>query len=303
MDESGNSVVNDRTFVTISNSLIFEKSDGYTNNNVGIVIPNNVTELENSTGGSDGNPVAISLPNSCQKVTKVESGWFVYSLDLGDGLKEFDFSIGIYGYDMFIFPESLEKLTLANARTYRLYIPKNVSEIIDGLGLAVLTRYLISLKVSPENQFYKSQNNCLLTADGKTLLLAVKYTNVIPNGVEAIGKYALSNNKNLRLNVPEGVKTIGINVFVSSSFKEITLPSTITSVNSSAIYNSKNLTKLTINKLSADADITYESKLPTPSIEGKTFSHWTLNGVQIENGSAIMGSITRTNVYEAVFTE
>lgn len=70
---------------------------------------------------------------------------------------------------------------------YQLYIPGSVKKI------AHIPFYIVSSIVAPENSVYQSINNCLVTKDGKTLLIFGKkhtkhnnYNIIVPEGVEEI---------------------------------------------------------------------------------------------------------------------
>ncbi len=103
-----------------------------------------------------------------------------------------------------------------------LEIPSTVT-MLDGAfeGLANLTKVV----VSEDNPNYKSVDNCILSKDGKTLVLSNK-DGLIPEGVEVIGAGAFAGNFNL---------------------KSIVLPETVTLIGKRAFANCTNLTTVTLS--------------------------------------------------------
>ena len=80
-------------------------------------------------------------------------------------------------------------------RHYQLYIPGSVKKI------AYIPFNIVSSIVAPENSVYQSINNCLVTKDGKTLLIFGKkhtkhnnYNIIVPEGVEEIDLSAFGYN-------------------------------------------------------------------------------------------------------------
>lgn len=74
---------------------------------------------------------------------------------------------------------------------------------------------IASIEVAPLNPVYKSEGNCLLSKDGKTLLLGCR-NSIIPRSVTTIAKGAFSNCYALSfLIIPSSVQTIEKWAFVS----------------------------------------------------------------------------------------
>ena len=98
------------------------------------------------------------------------------------------YSYDFYG-DTIKVPDGVEVVDfiLTFIRHYQLYIPGSVKKI------AYLPFNIVSSIVAPENSVYQSINNCLVTKDGKTLLIFCKkhtkhnnYNIIVPEGVEEI---------------------------------------------------------------------------------------------------------------------
>ena len=142
-----------------------------------------------------------------------------------------------------------------NSGLTRATIPAAVISI--GKNAYMSCSELAEITVESGNKNYKSLDNCIYTADGKTLIqypagsAAASFT--VPAGVATIGDGAFSTSKNLKtvklsssvtsiepyaffdcsaltsVAIPEGVKTIGSMAFNGcDSLKTVTLPSTLT---------------------------------------------------------------------------
>lgn len=99
-----------------------------------------------------------------------------------------DIPSSFYG-DTIKVPDGVEVVDfiLTFIRHYQLYIPGSVKKI------AYIPFNIVSSIVAPENSVYQSINNCLVTKDGKTLLIFGKkhtkhnnYNIIVPEGVEEI---------------------------------------------------------------------------------------------------------------------
>lgn len=111
---------------------------------------------------------------------------------------------------------------------------------------------LESITVGANNLNFKSVNNCLLTKDGKTLILGCK-NSVIPNVVTSIGFIAFFGCSGLtNITIPDSVTSIGEGAFFGcSGLTSITIPDSVTSIGNRAfddclrlieVYNKSSLT-------------------------------------------------------------
>ncbi|MDE6967314.1 MAG: leucine-rich repeat domain-containing protein, partial [Clostridia bacterium] len=102
-------------------------------------------------------------------------------------------------------------------------LPKSVTTISDTAFKRCNS--ITSISVDNDNQNFKSENNCLLTKDGSTLVLGCK-TSTIPESVNVIGKSSF---------------------YGSSDLTRITIPSTVTKIDDNAFYNCTRLVTFNYN--------------------------------------------------------
>ena len=89
-------------------------------------------------------------------------------------------------------------------------IPDSVTQI-DG-SVFCRCNNLTSIIVSKNNSRYKSTNNCILTKDGKKLVLCRNHN--IPNGITEIGRFAFSGCTSLQsIEIPNSVTEIESHAF------------------------------------------------------------------------------------------
>ena len=92
-----------------------------------------------------------------------------------------------------------------------------------------------SITVDADNPCYKSINNCLLTKDGKTLILGCK-NSIIPESVTSIGDFAFMCSQGLtNLTISHNVKRIGDGAFLGcSGLESVNISNGVTSIGSCA---------------------------------------------------------------------
>ena len=175
-------------------------------------------------------------------------------------------------------PESLERIereALRGTAITSLTIPANVSFIEDtyeGMSenLVGLTENLESIVVDSRNNYYDSRNNCNAIIETATnRLISGCQNTMIPEDVESIEGYAFWGCSYLTsISIPkkvksigdlafswctslksvilsEGLESIGTYAFSHSDIKEITIPSTVTSLGSGIVSNCANLETIT----------------------------------------------------------
>lgn len=85
-----------------------------------------------------------------------------------------------------------------------------------------------TIRVAEDNPVYKSETNCCLTKDCKTLIFGGK-SSIIPNTVETIARSAFQWCEELAaINIPASVKSIGSHAFAKCGRREwVKIPSTV----------------------------------------------------------------------------
>lgn len=172
-----------------------------------------------------------------------------------------------------IIPESVERLndySMSISGLQSIFIPKNVSYI----GLYTFfysTIDLANIKVSEENEYFDSRENCngIIETKTNTLILGCKNTN-IPEGVTHVKQYALYYCESLKeIKIPasmveindsafeychsleniifnEGLKSIKKSAFGGCAIKELNLPNSLISIGESAFSNCENLNTIIV---------------------------------------------------------
>lgn len=126
-----------------------------------------------------------------------------------------------------------------------LKVGKNVASIgtnaFHGCGS------LTSIQVDANNSTYKSSNNCLLSKDGKNLILGSN-NSLIPDTVTSIENYAFYKCSELTsITIPNSVTSIGGNAFQGcSKLTNIKIPNSVISIGMSVFYDCSGLTSVTI---------------------------------------------------------
>lgn len=136
-------------------------------------------------------------------------------------------------------------------------IPESVTNIgwqpfMDCSGLESIT-------VEEGNENYKSENNCILTKEGRTLVLGCK-NSVIPEGVTNIGLGAFAGCTGLTsIVLPESVTYIDGNAFNECvNLESIVIPEGVTFIGGSVFCNCRSLTSIVIpGKVTSIGDMTF----------------------------------------------
>ena len=107
-----------------------------------------------------------------------------------------------------------------------------------------------SFIVAPENTTYKAIEGCLLSKDGKTLVVAPggMESITIPDGVTSIGPYAFEGCYALSdVTIPDGVTSIGSYAFAScSALTNVAISASVTSIGAGAFSDCSSLERVTM---------------------------------------------------------
>lgn len=135
-----------------------------------------------------------------------------------------------------ILPQSLTKIEAGAFRhTWigSLQIPANVSEIEEG---ALENAIHLTIKVSPDNEYFEVCNNLLIDKRSKKVLYAMSNKVEIPNGIMEIADHALGHLQSKRIVIPEGVTRIGKDNLNLNKALKISLPSTLKDITRSSFW-------------------------------------------------------------------
>ena len=159
------------------------------------------------------------------------------------------------GYNAFYGCKSLESITIPDSvesleyscfyncsQLERVSIPRNVTNIgVDAFYNCSELDYIL---VDSNNVKYKSEGNCLLDTDNKTLIFGTN-NSIIPSdgSVVKIGNHAFSGRSRLEtITLPNGISSIGNSAFSGCSMlTSIYIPDSVTNI---GIYAFSNCTEL-----------------------------------------------------------
>ena len=220
----------------------------------GIRIPDGVVEIREGAFENCTDLESIVIPDSVERI-----GEYAFSGCTSlTGIRIPD-SVEYIGEDAFLGCSSLTGIKLPNGMTYinvwyilpccnnlrSIEFPENVTDI-----KLVFSDYpaLESISVSPDNPYYKSFANCLLSKDGKRLVAGCR-TPVIPEGVEIIGERAFSGLSELDdIHFPDSVKEIEDFAFEKcSGLKRITIGTNVTHIGEHAFSDCSALESISVS--------------------------------------------------------
>ena len=157
--------------------------------------------------------------------------------------------------------EELPKGIFQDAQLEKLYIGKAVKRIdqkaffsgeYDAFtGSRKSGRALKELTVSPENSCFRAEGTSLLSADGRTLYLALgelgHYT--VPRGVETIAESAFEDQRSLTgVTFPDSLTDIGPCAFAGSELQKISFGANLRTIGEKAFFNCRGLTEAAFAK-------------------------------------------------------
>ncbi len=192
-----------------------------------VTIPDSVTSIGYGTFDGCTSLASVAIPNS---VTSIGGSAFsgctsLTSVVIPDSVT----SIGDYAFS-------------GCASLTSVVIPAGVTSI--GNNAFSGCNGLKTLTVADGNLTYRSENNCVIHIDTKTLVLTAPSFEIPTEGkVLAIGQYAFSNNDSMTaIVIPDGVSSIDYRAFYGcGSLASITLPASVTNISYHAFDGCSNL--------------------------------------------------------------
>ncbi len=144
-----------------------------------------------------------------------------------------------------VIPDSVEEIggnAFERCSITDVFIGKSVKTIGNE---AFIVNALEKIEVSSENEFYFSENNCLIERKTNILVLGCK-NSIISNGVVSIGFAAFVDCFGLtNITLPEGVLSIEESAFSGcSGLTSITIPDGVISIRAYAFFGCGNLTSV-----------------------------------------------------------
>lgn len=151
-------------------------------------------------------------------------------------------------------PESMKRLyadafyVCRNLRT--INIPAGLTQMDEGVFSFCWS--LENIQLDPENPAFSLVNNLLIDKEKNLLLAAVnngKSLIILPKSLRTIGARAFTNNVSMtQVYLNEGLETIGEEAFIYASLSEVTLPSTLKTIATSAFNSCEVLEEVTFAK-------------------------------------------------------
>ena len=173
--------------------------------------------------------------------------------------------------------ETVEKIgeaSLQNPKITEIIIPDNVTTIEEnafrqsvalkkieiGSGVKSLAPAFkawggipsgLDLTIDADNPYYKVEGNLILTKDGKEVVTYINRveSQIIPEGVEILGNYALYSISAERIILPSTLKIIQANAFrMCTEITELKIPSSIEEIKAEAFNGCSKLERIEIDK-------------------------------------------------------
>ena len=227
------------------------------------VIPDYVKTIEYFAFGHLKNLKQITIP---ERVETIEQGAFwktgltqIYIPSRVKSIKEEAF-YGCEDLKEVVFSEGLELIGkeaddvgygdyLSNAfggctSLKSIFLPASLTHI-DGSTFSECSN-LEELTISPENETYKVDGNCLIRKEDDCLVIYGGKVNTIPDYVKKIGIYAFYSRDLIEMELPSGLTEIGSYAFYNNDFSQITLPENLKEIGFCAFKSCEKLKSIAI---------------------------------------------------------
>lgn len=216
----------------------------------GVTVPNGVVQIKEGAFFKCADLADFDLPDSVARVDKCA---FYGCGKLAPLAMRGVTSVGDYAfYGCFNNAGTLElgadmqligKYAFARTGIKSLALAARVKEI-DATAF-YQTFYLDGIAVAESNPNYAAYGNCIIDKRDGTLVKGCK-SSVIPEGVTAIGDYALSDCELTAVTLPQSVRRIGAYAFEGNDFTKFVVPDGVTEIGERAFDDCRKLVDLTI---------------------------------------------------------
>ena len=244
---------------TIENGVL-KKYSGKSNE---VVIPAGVTEIWEHAFEDCSGLTSVSIPDSvtsigdcafmgCSGLTSIEvdAGNPTYRIENNCVIEKATNAL-VLGCKTSVIPSDGSVTSIGNSAFVdcsgltSVTIPAGVTYI--GEGAFARCSGLTSIEVDAGNPTYRSENNCLIEKETKTLVLGCN-TSVIPADVTSIVGWAFNGCSELTsVTIPDSVTEIGNDAFEDcSGLTSITIPAGVTRIGEYAFADCSGLTSVTI---------------------------------------------------------
>ena len=224
--------------------------------NIGIangILPNKLTSIE-----INNNNQYMCIENDClySKDKKRLLACFTQgeNVQLYNNVEEicphsFDLAINLIKIDL---PESVEKIggqVFTNSKVQIVTMGKNVKSIDP---IFKYLNYTTEITIDKDNPYYTIEDKILYNKDKTELVAVLKDINgsfTVNNGIKKIGTNAFHNQYNMtEIILPEGLKEIGSSFNYCRALTEITIPSSVETIDTNCFNYADYLKKIKVNK-------------------------------------------------------
>lgn len=199
-----------------------------------VVLPEDLTDIDMYAFANCTNLKEITFPASLRTIhTNAFSGTGLTDIVLPEGV------------------EVIREAFMACCSLKSISIPSTVTDLENALAGCTS---LETILVDPDNAYYQTVDNVLLTKNGKRLLVyppaMARTSYTVPETVTTIPNYAFANLKDLTsITLPPYMTAIGEGAFMNcSGLKQITIPDGIKYIESMTFYGCSSLEKITLPK-------------------------------------------------------
>lgn len=150
-----------------------------------------------------------------------------------------------------ILPESLKLLEGWSLPDLTGVTRLNISKNLTTISTSALPNNLSELTVDPNNTVFMAKNNMLLSKDEKKLMIVLRnLTDItVPEGIEVIEANSFHNSRITNVSLPSTLTKINSNAFqLCSKLSTIEIPSSITNISSTAFTSCDILSSIVIHK-------------------------------------------------------